>query len=56
MSFILFRMNIRVQASSVVFMVTGASTGVVIIKDGFINLTNRQSDFALDVSARFARM
>jgi hypothetical protein len=53
MSFILFRMNIRVEASSIIFMVAGPSTGVVVIKDGFLSFTRRQADFALDVGTRF---
>jgi hypothetical protein len=52
-SFILFRMHIRVEVSSAIFMVAGPRTGVVVIKDGFLSFTRRQADFALDVGTRF---
>jgi hypothetical protein len=53
LSFILFRMHIRVQVSSAIFMVAGPKTGVVVTKDGFLNFTRRTADFALDVSTHF---
>jgi hypothetical protein len=53
MAFILFRMNIRIQASSMVFMVSGEATGIVVVDEGHMTFTKRDSDFAIDVNVFF---
>lgn len=53
LSFLLFRMNIRVETGSCVFMKTGPETGVCVIKDGAILYEPDASTYAVSVNARF---
>ena len=53
-SFLIFRMGVRIRASSVVFLKSGPTTGVVVIKDGFVAIKRRIDDHAIEVGMKFS--
>lgn len=52
-SFLHFRMNIRLETGCVIFLRDGGETGVVLVRDASVQFTRDNSSFMLHVEARF---
>jgi hypothetical protein len=53
-SFLVLRMGVRIRASSVIFLKSGGTTGVVVIKDGFVAIKRRVDDHAIEIGMKFS--